>query len=76
MRWLLHRRQRAVRTVLSRQTGAPDDLSGRNSAEQSCLFTLKELLRGDVGSPRVLNLELGFGSLCEFEPRDRTTPVC
>ena len=55
---------------------AIQDLGGRNSAYQSRLFSLKELLRGDVGSPRVLNLEPAIGSLFEFEPKESCAALC
>ena len=60
----------------TRKKRAVHELGGQHSADQSRLFALKELLRGDVGSPRILNLELGSGSLCESKPRNIASLLC
>lgn len=45
-------------------------LEACDSTASGSLITLKEILRGDNKSPRVLNLELVFGVLSESEPEE------
>ena len=50
-------------------------LRGHSSKSKSSLVTLKELLRGDSTSPRIPNLELVSGSVCESETRNIFAPT-